>query len=66
MAGYRMKKMWPEGYSVEQKLTPSSMGKCTRGVLPECCNAVLNQRKARKCSRKFTRESVDIMPHPEP
>jgi hypothetical protein len=65
MAKYRRMKLKPAAFREDQKHIPLLTMRCTRGVPQEYCRDVSNHLKARRCSRKFIRGSVDTTLHPE-
>ncbi|KAK1664535.1 hypothetical protein QYE76_052694 [Lolium multiflorum] len=52
-----------KGSRGEPKHTLSSMERCTREVLPVSCKDAWSRKKEKKCSRRFTKESVGTTLH---
>jgi hypothetical protein len=65
MAKYRRMKLKPAAFREGQKHIRLSTMRYTRGVPQEYSRDVSNHLKARRCSGKFIRGSVDTMLHPE-
>ena len=51
--------------SVDPGVTPSLMARSIIGVLPQCFNGALNQRRGKRYFGRSTRESAGITPRPK-